>query len=163
MSRLEPLLSAMVSVMLASCGGGGRGTSGEANQPVQPVSVNIIEPSVTVEVTRTFKFHFNVSNTTYPTCTWTVNDVVGGDSKLGTITSEGLFTAPASVPIPNIVTVKATATADTTKSDVATITVRSRPTDSPAGGTVSLDAPSQFSGNTVATKSKTADSRNPSR
>lgn len=123
MRRLVFLLSAAVSLTQAGCGRGNRDTSVEADQPNPPVSVNIIESSVTVETRRMFQFHFDVANTTYPTCTWTVNDVADGSAVFGTITSEGLYTAPANVPTPNTVVVKATATADPTKSDTATVAI----------------------------------------
>jgi hypothetical protein len=42
---------------------------------------------------------------------WFVNDVAGGNSSFGTIVA-GLYTAPAQVPNPAAVTVKAVATAE---------------------------------------------------
>ena len=41
--------------------------------------------------------------------TWSVNGIRGGNSEVGTITFNGLYTAPASVPTPNTVTITATA------------------------------------------------------
>ncbi len=50
-----------------------------------------------------------IYNTTGGTSvTWTVNGVMGGNSTFGTISSSGLYTAPASVPMANVVTVTAT-------------------------------------------------------
>ena len=40
--------------------------------------------------------------------TYSVNGVVGGNAEFGTITSAGLYTAPAVVPTPNTVTITAT-------------------------------------------------------
>jgi Protein of unknown function (DUF1800) len=51
---------------------------------------------------------FTVYNTTGGTITWSVNGVVGGNSTYGTMSAAGLFTPPAVVPSPNVVTVKAT-------------------------------------------------------
>jgi Bacterial Ig-like domain (group 2) len=147
MKKLWFLLSAVLTVALVSCGGGGGGISGEPDQPAQAVSVNVIETSATVEVSKTFQFHFSVSNASYPTCTWTVDNVAGGNSTVGTITSEGLYTAPATVPNPNQVTVKATATADTSKSDTATVTISPKLTISPDTVTLNLGATQQFTGN----------------
>src|SRR5450755_1103752 len=42
------------------------------------------------------------------TVTWSVNDVSGGNSTIGTISSTGLYTAPTVAPTPNVITVKAT-------------------------------------------------------
>ena len=43
--------------------------------------------------------------------TWSVNDVAGGDSTFGTITSRGLYRAPRLVPALNSVRIKATSRA----------------------------------------------------
>ena len=54
---------------------------------------------------------FVIYNTTSGTgVTWSVNGVAGGNSTYGTITTKGLYTAPAAVPAQNVVTVKATST-----------------------------------------------------
>lgn len=155
------LLFAMVSVTPAGCGGDARRISREADQHLQPVSVHIIESAATVEVTTTLQFHFDVSNATYPTCTWAVNDVAGGNATVGTITREGLYTAPAAVPTLNTVTVRATATADTTKSDTATITIRPTLAISPATPTVNSGATQQFTGNLTHTKPDSTDPQKP--
>src|SRR5438105_1720914 len=42
--------------------------------------------------------------------TWTVNGITGGNSMIGTVTQGGLYTAPMSVPVQNVVTVTATST-----------------------------------------------------
>lgn len=42
-----------------------------------------------------------------PAYDWFVNDVAGGNSTFGTISSSGLFTAPTSVPVPAVITIKA--------------------------------------------------------
>src|ERR1035438_9078570 len=50
-----------------------------------------------------------IYNTTGGTgVTWSVNGVVGGNAALGTVGTGGLYTAPATIPAPNVVTVKAT-------------------------------------------------------
>lgn len=156
------LFSAFVNLTLAGCGGSDRGISIQADRPIPPVSVKIVESSATVEVTRSFQLHFNVSNTTYPTCIWTVNGVADGNATFGTITSEGLYTAPVRIPTPNTVTVKAIATADPTKSDTATITISTGLTLAPAASMVSFAASRPFSGNPTVTQPKIADPRNPS-
>ncbi|MFZ0302606.1 MAG: hypothetical protein WAL75_07975 [Terracidiphilus sp.] len=57
------------------------------------------------------------------TVTWSVGNVAGGNSTVGTITSAGLYTAPATVPTTNPVTITATSTEDTTKSGPANVTI----------------------------------------
>ncbi len=45
------------------------------------------------------------------TIVWLVNDIVGGNSSIGTITAAGLYTPPAQAPQNNAVTIKARSTA----------------------------------------------------
>ena len=42
-----------------------------------------------------------------PSLIWRVNGIVGGNSTVGTIDSNGLYTAPAAVPVPPTVTIRA--------------------------------------------------------
>jgi YD repeat-containing protein len=42
-----------------------------------------------------------------PSLTWRVNGIVGGNVTVGTIDSNGLYTAPKTVPVPAIVTIRA--------------------------------------------------------
>jgi hypothetical protein len=68
-------------------------------------------------------FTATVSNETNTAVTWRVNGVTGGNSTVGTISTTGLYTAPAAVPSPSAVTVAAVLVADATKSAAATVTV----------------------------------------
>ena len=56
------------------------------------------------------------------TVIWSVNGVPGGNASLGTITSAGLYTAPAALPTPNTVTVTATS-AQSQNSASASVTI----------------------------------------
>jgi PKD repeat protein len=55
--------------------------------------------------------------------TWSVNGVQGGNSTVGTITPAGLYTAPAAVPDPASVTIRATSVSTPTASDQKSITI----------------------------------------
>ena len=55
---------------------------------------------------------------------WFVNDIPGGDSVVGTITAEGVYTAPNLVPDPEEVTIKAVSLYRPTKSDTAVATIK---------------------------------------
>jgi hypothetical protein len=70
-------------------------------------------------VGNTAQFNANVTGTTNTAVSWAVT----GGSADGTISSAGLYTAPANVPNPATVTVTATSQADSTKSGSATVTV----------------------------------------
>ena len=49
-----------------------------------------------------------VANTANAAVAWEVNGLVGGNATVGTITSAGVYSAPASVPSPATVTIKET-------------------------------------------------------
>ncbi len=85
-----------------------------------PVSVTISPTSATVGAGGTRQFTATVQNTSNTAVTWQVNGVTGGNATVGTISSAGLYTAPAS---PATVTVTAVSQADTTKSASAQVTI----------------------------------------
>src|SRR5256886_1470634 len=85
-----------------------------------PVSVTISPISATVAVGGTQQFTATVQNTSNTVVTWQVNGVMGGNATVGTISSSGLYAAPAS---PATVTVTAVSQADTTKSASAQVTI----------------------------------------
>lgn len=56
--------------------------------------------------------------------TWSVNGIAGGNATTGTISDQGLYTAPAALPNPASVQVSATSAADTTLSGTADVTLQ---------------------------------------
>jgi hypothetical protein len=93
------------------------GCSGSSSTaPPSSLSVTVTAPQSTVAVGHTLTLTATVTGTNNQAVTWSVT---GG----GTISSIGVYTAPASVPNPAKVTVTATSQADPTKSGSATITV----------------------------------------
>jgi hypothetical protein len=88
-----------------------------------PVSIEISPTSATVAVGGTRQFTATVQNTSNTAVTWQVNGVAGGNATVGTISSSGLYTAPAVVPSPATVTVTAVSQADATKSASAQVTI----------------------------------------
>jgi hypothetical protein len=116
------------TILLATilgCGGGG---SNSSNNPPTPVVVNIFPMSASVAVGSTQQFTATVDNTTNKTVSWQVNGIAAGNSVVGTISSSGLYTAPATVPNPASVTVAAVSQADTSKSASASVTITSSTT-----------------------------------
>src|SRR4029077_14659713 len=63
------------------------------------------------------------TNTTNTAVTWRVNGITGGSTSVGTISTAGVYTAPASVPSPATVTVTAVSVADPTRSGAAQVTI----------------------------------------
>ncbi|MBI5256720.1 MAG: DUF1800 family protein [Burkholderiales bacterium] len=61
------------------------------------------------------------------TVSWTVNGIPGGNAMVGTVSAKGFFTAPATVPMPNTVTVRATSTAYPAKYGEAVMTITQVP------------------------------------
>ena len=68
--------------------------------------------------------------------TWSVNGVAGGNATVGTITTAGLYRAPAAVPSGGSVTVRATSTAAPAAFDEETIAIVAAPPPDPAPGNV---------------------------
>jgi len=76
-----------------------------------------------------------VKNSSDSAVSWSVNGVAGGGAQTGTITTGGVYTAPADLPIPANLTVTATSHADVSKSGTAIVTVQSDVSISlPSGG-----------------------------
>lgn len=87
------------------------------------VSVTLSPASVSVATGKTQQFQASVIHTSDTAVTWQVNGVTGGNSTVGTIDANGLYTAPAAVPSPAVVFVSATSHADATQSATAQVTI----------------------------------------
>jgi hypothetical protein len=83
------------------------------------IGVQVEPQAVTLQVLGMQQFFVNVTGTTNAAVTWSV---VGGSAN-GTINSSGFYAAPATVPNPAQVTVKAISQVDTTQFGTATVTV----------------------------------------
>ena len=79
-------------------------------------------------------FTATVANTTDDSVTWQVNDITGGNAKFGTITSAGVYTAPATAPTPAAVTI--TAISNVNNASVSTSIVNITTPGSHGGGAV---------------------------
>ncbi|MGH7313496.1 MAG: IPT/TIG domain-containing protein [Candidatus Rokuibacteriota bacterium] len=88
-------------------------------------SIAIDPTSITLAFNGTQQFTVTEDGGGAPAVRWSVNDITGGDPSVGTISTEGLFTAPAGAPLDGLtVTVAATHTDDPTVSGSATVTIR---------------------------------------
>ncbi|HEY3783689.1 MAG TPA: S8 family peptidase [Steroidobacteraceae bacterium] len=89
-----------------------------------PVTVMVSPTSASVAIgTGTQAFKATVTNTTNQAVSWKVAGVAGGNATVGTISSAGIYTAPAAVPSPSTVTVTAASVADPTRTASAQVTV----------------------------------------
>jgi hypothetical protein len=84
--------------------------------------VTVTPPSASIRVGNLHTFSAALSGVAGGV-TWSVNDVPGGDGSVGTIDTSGRYLAPATVPNPSAVTIRATSVAAPTASGSATVTV----------------------------------------
>ena len=115
MNRAWSLMAAVAALLLASCGGG--------SSPPPAVAVSVSPASVTLAPSASQIFKASVTNTSNPTVTWQVNNIPGGNSKLGTVDSFGVYVAPATEPSPPTVNVRAISQADPSKAGNALVTI----------------------------------------
>jgi serine protease len=111
--------------------------SGTAQVTIAHVAVAVLPGSASVATGATQSFVASVSNTTNTGVTWQVNAIAGGNSTFGMISSSGVYTAPATVPSPAMVTVTAVSVADPNQSGSATVTVTSSSAGSTSGSSSS--------------------------
>jgi chitodextrinase len=126
------LAGLLLLLAAAACGGGGSSDGASSTTPPGTVAVAIAPTSASVVVaTGTETFSATVTGSSNTGVTWQVNSVVGGNATVGTISTAGLYTAPATLPTPATVTVTAVADADSTKSASATVTLTQAGTATP--------------------------------
>jgi hypothetical protein len=93
------------------------------NSSSTPVSITLSPTLAAVETGATQQFTATVQNTSNTAVTWQINGITGGNGTVGTVSTSGLYTAPAAVPNPAAVTLAAISQADTTKSASAQMTI----------------------------------------
>ncbi len=145
-------IGVMVLLVLAAAGCGGGSSSSSSNPPPSNVSVTISPTSQTVGYGSTQQFKATVTGTTNTAVSWRVSNANSSSTQIGSISSSGLYTAPAATSVPpenapqagqvtsgnntpgaditvqplnsiDTVTVTATSQADNTKSASATVTL----------------------------------------
>lgn len=104
------------------------------NGTVQAITVTVSPGSATVQVGAAQAFSAAVANTANAQVTWQVDGIAGGNSTVGTITPAGVYTAPATVPSPATVTVRAVSSADNARFGSAQVTITAAPTGSAGNG-----------------------------
>src|ERR1700688_2792323 len=132
-------LGGLSFLFIALCGCAG------TSSPATPIAVSVSPSPVTISVGKTQQFTATITGTSNTVVTWSV----GGGAVNGTITSTGLYTAPAAVPNPPTATVTATSQADSSKSASATVTITTTTssgsvTVSPSAATVANFGTQQF-------------------
>lgn len=113
--KAAPLLFPFI-MLLCACGT-------EQTSPPLETSVTLNPASVDVHAGQTVQFTATVHHSTNTTVNWGLSGDGCSGATCGTISDAGLYTAPAGIPSPPTVTVKATAAADTSKSASAIVTI----------------------------------------
>jgi hypothetical protein len=111
--------------LVAGCGAG---ITQKTQAPVQPpptsgISVSVSPATASIRAGDSYTFKATVSGSSNASLTWSVNGTKGGSATVGTIDANGKYTAPASLPNPNTVSVKATSTADTSVGSTSNVTL----------------------------------------
>jgi hypothetical protein len=86
------------------------------------VTVNVSPSTSTLPVSGTQQFSANVLGAANQSVTWSVNGIPGGNATVGTISTSGLYTAPATAPGASV-TVTAASVDDPSQSGSGTITI----------------------------------------
>jgi len=114
----------LIAISTLGCGSGVTGPA--ASPPPSPtVSVNVTSPTSSVNLGASITVTPSVTGATNTSVTWSVNQVSGGNTAVGTITSAGVYTAPAIMPEPATATITATSVADASASGSVTLTITS--------------------------------------
>jgi len=123
---------------------------------VSPVTVSVSPATVSLPAGVKQQFTANVTGTTNTAVTWSLSGAGCSGATCGSITSSGLYTAPATVPSPATVTVTATSQAATTQSGSAAVTVTApiAVSVSPASPSVTISAQQQFTATVTGTTNK---------
>jgi hypothetical protein len=116
-----------VAIFQAGCAGltagSGSGNPGAPPPPPPNVSVSVSPNPATVRAGLSQPFTATVTGTSNSNVTWQVNGVTGGTAATGTISSTGVYTAPATLPSPNSVTIQAASAADSSAAGQSAVTL----------------------------------------
>jgi hypothetical protein len=123
MRKLFHLSVALVSLSLAGCAAATSGNKQPPPPPPSSITVVVTPLSANIRAGDSLPFTAAVSGTTNTSVTWSVNGTVGGSSALGTITANGGYTAPAVLPNPTSITVRATSAASSTTSGSSNVSL----------------------------------------
>ena len=109
--------------------GPGAVTGNTVNAQVAAVSVSVtVSPSAAQVLLGTSRaFAATVTGGANTAVAWSVNGTPGGSSSVGTISPAGVYTAPAAMPAPNVVTIRATSAASPASFGQVLVTLSATP------------------------------------
>jgi hypothetical protein len=117
------LVLVCLTLCLEGCVGVAPGNKTPAPPSTASISVLVTPVSATIRAGDSFPFSAAVSGTSNTAVQWSVNGIAGGSSTRGTISANGNYTAPVTLPSPNTVVVRATSAADASASGSSGITL----------------------------------------
>jgi hypothetical protein len=145
----------VVTVSATSIVDGSRGTATVTVQSQSNIAISISPTYATIAVKGQQQFTATVTGTSDLAVNWSVSGIGCVGFSCGTVSSAGLYTAPATVPTLAIATVTATSVADPTKSASATVVIQSASainiTISPTSAAVTTGAQQQFTATVTGT------------
>jgi len=115
--------SVLLALSTAGCAATTLGTNPPPLSPPSAIKVVVSPPTANVRAGDSFPFSSAVSGTTNTAVSWSVNGDPGGSTALGTIDTGGNYIAPAGLPNPNTITVRATSAADPSASGLSNVTL----------------------------------------
>jgi hypothetical protein len=146
--RIQGCLQNIGTALLAAIStlGCSTGTVGSVAPPPPPptISVSVTSPSSSIFLGANMTLTPSVTGTSNTAVAWSVNEVNGGNAIVGTITSSGIYTAPANLPQPASATITATSVAATSVSGSVTLAIAS-------GFTVAVSGPVSVNSGATAT------------
>jgi hypothetical protein len=121
------LFAAVVALGCAATGSSNsnNNSGGNPNNPGTPasMSVSVSPTTANIRAGSTLQFTATVSGNSNTSVNWSVNGALGGSAALGTIASNGTYTAPSALPSPNTVTITATSAAAASSSASGVVTL----------------------------------------
>jgi uncharacterized protein (DUF1800 family) len=112
--------------LLIGCAGSTGSNPAATTTPAQasaPIAVSVTG-ATTVTLGATAQYTATVTGSANQSVNWTVNQTAGGNAQLGTISSAGLYTAPASMPSVTSVTIGAVSAASTAASSSISVALQ---------------------------------------
>lgn len=113
----------ILAPLLAACGTSSAPSSNPTPPSTGTIAVSVSPASANIRAGSTYLFTATVTGSSNTAVSWSVNSTPGGSAAIGTFDSSGNYTAPASLPSPNAVSVTATSAADNTKSSSSSVTL----------------------------------------
>ena len=108
------------ALLFAGCAGS---SAPNSQPPPAGVRVSVSPPTANIRAGDSFPFSAGVTGATNTVVTWSISGAAGSAPVIGTISAAGNYSAPAALPAPNTITVRATSAADPSASGSSSVTL----------------------------------------